>query len=131
MRILVFGNPDQPSDNLALEAAEKVISVPEIQFQVVSPNDDLPLEDGQAVILDTVRGIHQITLITEENLDKFVLSPRNSAHNYDLSFQLHYLKKLGMLREVTVIGLPFGQPVDYDLLHSILRKLAAQDMQGS
>ena len=60
-----------------------------------------------------------------------VLPPRNSVHDFDLGFQLKYLKKLGKLGKVTIIGLPQSGNVDYDSIQSILRKLVAQDIQGS
>ena len=62
---------------------------------------------------------------------RIVLPPRNSVHDFDLGFQLKYLKKLGKLGKVTIIGLPQTGEIDYDSIHSILRKLVAQDMQGS
>ena len=130
MKILVFGNADEPSDSLALEVSTHT-DFSNIEFQIISPNDDLPILDDQITILDTVMGIDAITIIGEDNLNQFILSPRTSVHDYDLGFQLKYLTKIGKLKRFTIIGLPINKPVDYDLLHSILRKLVAQDIQGS
>ena len=55
----------------------------------------------------------------------------DGAHDFDLPFQLRYLKKLGKLGTVTVIGIPQEGEVDHLLIKSIFRKLVAQDMQGS
>jgi hypothetical protein len=59
------------------------------------------------------------------------LSPRGSVHDFDLTFQLRYLKKLGKLGVVTVIGTPQEAEVDHLRIKSIFRKLVAHDMQGS
>ena len=131
MTIFVFGNQDHFEDSLALLVSKK-INIPDISFEIIPPNDDLPTPDSKSVtILDTVYGIDKITLITEKDLDKIIPSPRTTAHDYDLSFQLKYLLKLGKLEKINIIGLPYEGSVDYDLIHSILRKLVAQDIQGS
>jgi hypothetical protein len=53
------------------------------------------------------------------------------VHDFDLGFQLKYLQKIGKLGEVTIIGLPINKTPDYLRIQSILRKLVAQDIQGS
>jgi hypothetical protein len=83
------------------------------------------------LILDTVQGIRDVTLIEGDEIERFVMSPRGTAHDFDLAFQLRYLRKLGKLGDVTVIGVPQEGGVDYLRIQSILRKLVAQDMQGS
>ena len=52
-------------------------------------------------------------------------------HDFDLAFQLRYLKKLGKLGEITIVGIPQEGEIDYFRIQSILRKLVAHDMQGS
>lgn len=132
MEILVFGNRDEHTDDLALKVSYKLASTPKISFKIIEPNSDLPLsKNGTINIIDTVYGIDKVTLITEKNIDQLIPPPRTSAHDYDLGFQLKYLKKLGMINKINIIGLPFSGEIDYDLIHSILRKLVAQDMQGS
>lgn len=132
MNLLIFGNEDHETDKLAIEVSKRLTPISSVILQIVKPNDDLPIDSTKSVyILDTVIGIDQVTLITEKDLDKFILSPRNSAHDYDLGFQLKYLLKLGKINEISIIGLPESGNIDYDLIHSILRKLVAQDMQGS
>jgi hypothetical protein len=132
MKLLVFGNEDHETDNLAIEVSQKLTPIANIELINIKPNGDLLVGESKSVyILDTVLGIEEVTLITESNLDKFILSPRNSAHDYDLGFQLKYLTKIGKLKKITIIGLPANRNIDYDLIHSILRKLVAQDIQGS
>jgi hypothetical protein len=71
------------------------------------------------VILDTVQGLQDVTLDEGDRIDGLTLSPRGSVHDFDLAFQLRYLKKLNKPGEVTIIGLP---QVDFypTLLHVVL-----------
>lgn len=135
MSILVFGNPDSNLDNRVFEIIKKF---PKINFQIINPNDDLPVRQAglpsniyDLVILDTVATLKKVTIFTEKDLDKFILSPRSTAHDYDLGFQLRYLKKLGKLKKITIIGVPQNGPINYSSLQSIFKKFVAQDMQGS
>lgn len=133
MKVYVFGNPDAPEDRRAIEVAERLEgAIEDVSFRFVGPNEDVPFADERrVVILDTVQGIREVALIPDSEIDGFVLSPRGSVHDFDLAFQLRYLKKIGRLGQVYVIGLPQGGEVDYRRVRSILRKLVAQDMQGS
>jgi hypothetical protein len=128
MQVFVFGNIDSPLDNRVFKIIHKFKNV---NFKIIDPNGDLPLTDNPIVIMDTVANIDQVSLLTENDLDKIVSSPRITAHDYDLGFQLKYLKKIGKLTNYTIIGIPQIGSINYDLLHSIFKKLVAQDMQGS
>jgi Ni,Fe-hydrogenase maturation factor len=72
-----------------------------------------------------------VVLVEGDRIDGLILSPRGSVHDFDLSFQLRYLKKLNRLGEVTIIGIPQEGEVDHLRIKSILRELVAHDMQGS
>lgn len=133
MKVYVFGNEDVPEDNKAIEVAQKLEhAIGGISFVFVKPNEDLPFADhGHVVILDTVHGLPSVALIGGDAIDGFTVSSRASVHDFDLTFQLRYLKKLGKLGEVTIIGIPQEGDVDHFRIKSILRKLVAHDMQGS
>ena len=133
MNIYVFGNEYVAADKRALEAARELEDTIEgISFVFVNPNEDVPfVNERHVVILDTVEGIQDVALIEGDRLDELTLSPRGSVHDFDLAFQLRYLKKLNKLGEVTIIGIPQEGEVDYLRIQSILRKLVAHDMQGS
>lgn len=133
MTIYVFGNQDIPEDNAVFTVTRKLQkSFPQINFIFVPPNQDLPFT-GQAhvILLDTVRGLSEATLLTEADIDKLSVNKSVTAHDYDLGFQLKYLKKLNKLGKVTIIGVPQNAQVNYERIQSIVRKLVAQDMQGS
>jgi Ni,Fe-hydrogenase maturation factor len=133
MNVYVFGNEYIAEDKRAIEVARELEGALEgISFVFVNPNDDVPFVDqGLAVILDTVEGIQDVALVEGDRIDGLVLSPRGSVHDFDLAFQLRYLRKLGKLGKVTIIGIPQEGEVDYLRIQSILRTLVAHDMQGS
>lgn len=133
MKVYVFGNEDVPEDNKAIEVARKLEhAIGGVSFVFVKPNEDLPFADeDKVVILDAVYGIQGVALIEGDAIDGLTVPPRASVHDFDLAFQLRYLKKLGRLGEVTIIGIPQEGDVDHLRIKSILRKLVAHDMQGS
>jgi Ni,Fe-hydrogenase maturation factor len=133
MNVYVFGNEHVAEDKGAIEVAGELEGTIEgISFVLVDPNEDVPFAgEPRVVILDTVAGIQDVALIEGDEIDTLILSPRGSVHDFDLAFQLRYLKKLGKLGEVTVIGIPQKGEVDHLLIKSIFRKLVAHDMQGS
>ena len=133
MKVYIFGNEDLADDNRAFEVAKKLRgNLTDIEFVKIKPNEDLPfVEEKRVVIMDTVQGIKKVEVLGNQDLDKLSLSPRASVHDFDLGFQLKYLEKLGKLGEVIIIGLPMQREIDYSLVHSIFKKLVAQDMQGS
>ena len=101
-------------------------------FVFVNPNEDVPFANERHVrILDTVQKSQNVALVEGDAIDGLSLSLRGSVHDFDLAFQLKYLKKLNRLGEVTIISIPQEGEVDHLLVKSILRKLVAQDMQGS
>ena len=133
MKVYVFGNEDVPEDRKAIEAAQRLDrAMDDVSFIFVKPNEDVPfVNEGHVVILDTMHGIQDVAVIEGDKIDELILSPRGSVHDFDLAFQLRYLRKINKLREVTIIGVPQEGLVDYLRIQSILRKLVAHDMQGS
>jgi hypothetical protein len=133
MEVYVFGNAGVFEDRKALEVARRLEgTLKGVSFVFVAPNEDVPFAgEVRVVILDTVGGIRDVALISGDESDGFVLSPRGTVHDFDLAFQLKYLRKIGRLGEVIVVGIPQDGEVDYSRVRSILRKLVAQDMQGS
>lgn len=131
--VYYFGNKDVACDNAVFPVVNRLQNVfPEISFVFVKPNQDVPfVDEKKVIILDTISGIDDVTVISESDLDKLVLNKSLSVHDFDLGFQLLYLKKLGKLHEITIIGVPQNTSVDHERIQSIFKKLVAQDMQGS
>jgi hypothetical protein len=133
MKVYVFGNEDLKFDNRAFTVAEKFEGkFKDIEFIKVKPNEDVPfINEKFVVILDTIEGIDNIIEVKDNDLEKLVLPPRSSVHDFDLGFQIKYLQKIGKLGKVTIIGLPMFGELNYLRIQSIFKKLVAQDMQGS
>src|SRR5215212_1200772 len=133
MNVYVFGNEYVAEDKRAVEVARELEDTIEgISFVFVSPNEDVPfVDEPRVVILDTVQGLQDVAVVGGNGVDGLLLSPRGSVHDFDLAFQLRYLKKLNKLGKVTIIGIPQDGEVDYLLIQSIFRELVAHDMQGS
>ncbi len=131
--VYIFGNEDLEIDNSPYKFLGRLVAdFADIKFVKISPNSDLPLGDRKdVIIIDTVLGIDSIKIFTEDDLSHIELSPRNSVHDFDLGFQLKYLTKIGKLKNILIVGLPVGGTTTYDQIHETLRKLVAQDMQGS
>ena len=131
MKVYYFGNQDVECDNKTFDVINQIDKQNKnITFVFVKPNEDLPfINEKKVIILDTVEGIRKVSLI--DDLEKFTLPKSSSVHDYDLGFQLKYLKKIGKLGEIKIIGIPMNGEIDYFLIQSILRKLVAQDMHGS
>ena len=133
MKVYVFGNEDDVVDKRAFTIQKKLRKeYSDVHFEQVKPNQDLPFADEKNVyILDVVVGLKKPTLLDEKNIDNFTASPRSSVHDYDIGVQLKYLKKLGKIGRVFILGIPAEGTIDYDSIQSIFKKLVAQDIQGS
>jgi Ni,Fe-hydrogenase maturation factor len=133
MKVYVFGSEYVAEDKRAIEVARELEgTVAGISFIFVEPNEDVPFAgERRVVILDTVQGIRDIELVEGDEIDGVILPPRGSVHDFDLAFQLRYLKKLNKLGDITIIGIPQEGEVDYLRIQSIFRKLVAHDMHGS
>ena len=133
LNVYVFGNENLDFDSNALSVVNGIgEGLAGVEFVIVNPNEDLPFAGGQdVVIMDVVEGLTEVKLIENDELEKVILPPRTTTHDFDLGFQLKYLNKLGKLGKVTLIGLPMRGEINYNRIHSIFKKLVAQDIQGS
>jgi len=76
---------------------------PGIEFVVKDPNEEWDMPED-VIVLDTVVGIKEVKLF--EDIDKFKPAPSLSMHDFDALANLRFLKKLGKLNTVKVIGVP-------------------------
>lgn len=107
MKIFVFGNPLVNKDSLPLKILPKLEKrFSEIEFREADPTEVLEYSDNEVWILDSAKGIDDVTVL--ENLTKLEIPNRFSVHDYDLSFDLKLLKKLGKLNKVNIIAVPVG-----------------------
>lgn len=128
--VYVFGNKDIKEDKNAFLAAEYLKGkIPEINFKFMEISDEVSFDNENPVIMDVVLGINEVILF--DDIDKVEMPPRVSAHDFDLGFQLKYLKKIGKIKKAMIVGIPMKEKIDYERIIFILRKLVAQDIQGS
>ena len=102
--VFVFGNPELKMDSLPLKILPELRRrYPFICFEAKDPNEewDVPKE---LTIIDTVVGLKKVMVF--DDLDVFDSTPRLSMHDFDALANLKYLRKLGKLKKITVIGVP-------------------------
>lgn len=106
MKIFVFGNPLLKEDALPLKILPQLQKkFPQIKFIPCDPNENWTWEEKKVIILDTVFGIKKVTLFN--SLKTFAEARRKiTPHDYDLLMDLKFLKKLGKIKKVKIIGLP-------------------------
>jgi Ni,Fe-hydrogenase maturation factor len=105
--IYIFGNPLLDFDNLPLKLAPKIQKLfPEIDFIIVDPNENLKPINRELIIIDTVEGIKNVTLI--DDISKIQTGKIYSLHDFDLAFNLKILQKIGKLKKVRIFGVPMN-----------------------
>ena len=100
--VYVFGNKFIEQDNFAHQVAHKLhgISVKEC----CSPEQLLDIDDESITILDVVEHIEKPILIMDVNQLK---APHLvSLHYFDLGFFLQLMEKMGMQKNIKIIGIP-------------------------
>lgn len=104
--IYIFGNSLVAEDRKAPSLLSYLqAKLPQCQFVHLDPTEEFdPKEDNELILIDTVVGIKQVTLF--ENIDQFAAPPRFSAHDFDLFVELRFLKKVGKMNKLTIIGIP-------------------------
>ena len=120
--VSVFGNPDLHLDSVPVQLVPKLRRrFPDIRFVVEDPNEiDLP-KQGKWVILDTVRGLENVSWLSVDDIAR----SRNAgmtAHDYDLSTLLLLAKKLDASFEPNILGVPEGMSEER-ALSEVIREL--------
>ncbi len=103
MKVYCFGNEFMKNDALAKELADK-LKVPGVEFVKCDNVEMLFEEKGTIYIMDVVKELKEITIITD--LDKFKVGETLTCHDFDLGYFLKLMQKMGSIQEVVIIGLP-------------------------
>jgi len=112
MNIYVFGNPDVSYDTIALSVAKRLRrQMQKVHFIIHNPHEDLAPQERDLIIMDCAQGIKKVVLI--EDLDALALTPSATLHDFDITFQLKLLKKIGKIDTVKIIAIP--QDMDVSL----------------
>lgn len=106
MKISVFGNPDLEEDNAAIKLIPSLKKkYPGAEIMIEDPAGGLePADDW--LIVDVCQGINKITEF--EDLDKFESLRRVSVHDYEVATELKLLKKLGKIKKLKILAVPFS-----------------------
>lgn len=109
MRVLVFGNPLHKEDSLALKVAKELEKdFKDVQFIPFDTAEDLEEQGTEPIILDVAKGISEPQLLHLSDLE---VQKSYSLHDFDLAWNLKLLKKLGKIKDATIIALPYGSSV--------------------
>jgi len=104
MHIFIFGNPDLEIDSLPIQLLPDLRSkFPEHTFAVLDPNEEWNVPRDMNII-DTVVGIDTITVF--DSLEVFIQAPKMTCHDFDAYTNLLFLKKLGKIDSVRILGIP-------------------------
>ena len=102
--IFIFGNQELEMDSLPLRILPELQKAfPSIHFEIKDPNEEWDVPE-RLTIIDTAVGLKKVKIF--EDLDSFDSSPRLTMHDFDALANLKYLKKLGKLQEIKIIGVP-------------------------
>lgn len=102
--IFIFGNPELAMDSLPLKILPELQKAfPAISFEVKDPNEEWDVPE-ELTIIDTVVGIKEVVVF--DDLDAFAGAPQMTMHDFDALANLKYLKKLGKLKNIRIIGVP-------------------------
>lgn len=108
MRFFVFGNPDLEVDALPVQLLPELRKeFVDVSFEVLDPNEEWDVPKHMNII-DTVVGIDEVTVF--EDLNTFIQTPKMTCHDFDAYSNLQFLKKLGKIESVYIIGIPSGIP---------------------
>jgi Ni,Fe-hydrogenase maturation factor len=106
-KIYIFGNPLLPFDSLPLKLAPRLqAALPDLEFIVTDPNENLKPINKELFIIDTIEGIEEVVVIND--VDKIKSERIYSLHDFDLGYNLKLLQKLGELEKVKIIGVPMA-----------------------
>lgn len=104
MIIYIFGNPDLEMDSLPIKLIPELKKLyPEISFVIKDPNEEWNIPE-EMIIIDTALGLNKVTVF--DDLESFANTPNLSMHDFDALTNLRYMKKLGKLKKIKIIGIP-------------------------
>jgi len=104
MTVYIFGNEDLDFDSIPLKILPELRKeFPHTDYLVKDPNEEWDIPE-KLIVIDTVMGINEIKVF--DNLDSFSASPSVTMHDFDVLANLRFLKKLGKLSEIKIVGIP-------------------------
>lgn len=106
MQILVFGNEIAKEDSLPVRLLPKLKKLfSKIEFIHLDAIEEIYKRSKNPVIIDTVKGINEVRMIRLEEIKTQKLF---SIHDFDLGYNLLLLKKLNLIKNAVIIGVPMN-----------------------
>ena len=103
MNIYVFGNPDLGSDAFPIRMLPDLRArLPYVNFIVQDPHELGIPEEEKYWVLDTVRGLKEVRIITLDEIKK--TRARVTMHDFDLATHLLLVSKLKKNIKIKIIG---------------------------
>ena len=106
-KIYCFGNKYLVEDKIALTLAQRIKNYKGYDFLVSEEPWAILNERGVIFIMDVIKGLKKVSFLESSACLK--LSSSCTCHDLDLSFFLKLLSKIGNLKGVKIIGLPWGE----------------------
>ena len=79
-------------------------ALPDIEFREFDPTENLPDDCENFHMIDTVLGLKEPRIFT--NIDDITNQKTYSMHDFDLGWIIKLYKKLRMIKEITIFGVP-------------------------
>lgn len=124
--IYCFGSDIIEGDAIAFDAADSISdSIEGIRFvKIKDPTELYGMKLDDIIIMDAVKGIYFVNVF--EDLSKLKSNNPVSAHDFDLSMFLQLMQTMGNIKQVKIIGLPYGKPlaeIKDDIVATIKREI--------
>jgi Ni,Fe-hydrogenase maturation factor len=103
MKILCFGNPYIEKDSLAIKIGKELKNH---EIIICESTNDLLYQESFDYILDVAEGIKKTTII--EDVNKLKENKLFSLHDFDLSFFLKLMQKIGRIDKIKIIAVPMN-----------------------
>ncbi len=106
-KIFCFGNEFIEGDEIAKVLAKKIKKYKNYDFVIAeSPSEILNISNN-VWILDVVKGLKKVELI--KNPKDLKLPHSITCHDLDLGFYIKLMTQTGKIKNINIIGLPFGE----------------------
>lgn len=121
MKVFCLGNEYIEEDSYAIKLCRK-IEKPGFDFVECQSSDEF-LEEVKghktAYIIDVVKGLEKVTLITDPEKIKDNLT---TSHDFDIGFFISLLKEMGELETIRIIGIP-QKELDENTFNKVKKEL--------
>ncbi|MFH0836031.1 MAG: hypothetical protein V1834_02600 [Candidatus Micrarchaeota archaeon] len=107
--VFVLGNEMMQKDALAVFVGRRLKGLNGFEFKhIEDPIQLFELKDEQILVMDVVRGIHEVKWMEDvHQLKRWGLC---TLHDFDFAFFTELMLAKGATKKFKILGLPFGYP---------------------